>query len=131
MILDGVSRVNVRFRERGSGRLEMRRHAGQRRSYWCQKNARRNHFRCHNGTVNLTIKNIPDEVHKTLKRVAAARGRSLNSEVIRLLQEGAEQENRREHIRTTWDDFLKFRASMPKLRKGTITKLIREDRDSH
>jgi plasmid stability protein len=79
--------------------------------------------------VNLTIKNVPEDVHKTLKRVAATRGRSLNSEVLRLLQEGAELEDRREHIRTTWDDFLKFRASMPKLRTSSA-RLIREDRDS-
>jgi plasmid stability protein len=88
-----------------------------------------NHIRWHNGTVNLTIKNIPEDVHKTLKRTAAARGRSLNAEVLRLLQEGAQLEERRERIKTTWDDFLKFRASMPKLRTSSA-RLIREDRET-
>ena len=88
-----------------------------------------NHIWCHNGTVNLTIKNITEDVHKTLKRAASARGRSLNSEVLRLLQERAELEDRRERIRSTWDDFLKFRASMPKLRTSTA-RLIREDRET-
>jgi plasmid stability protein len=86
---------------------------------------------CHNGTVKLTIKNIPDKVHKILKQTAAERGRSLNAEVILALTEVANEAERRKHIRDSWDEFERFRASMPKLRRGSIAKLIREDRDSH
>jgi plasmid stability protein len=90
-----------------------------------------NHIWWHNGTVNLTIKNIPDKVHKILKQTAAERGRSLNAEVILALTEVANEAERRKRIRDSWDELERFRASMPKLRRGTIAKLIREDRDSH
>jgi plasmid stability protein len=39
----------------------------------------------HNGTMNLTIKNIPEDVYKILKRTAAERGRSLNAEALKAL----------------------------------------------
>ncbi len=81
--------------------------------------------------MNLTIKNMPEDVYKILKQTAADRGRSLNAEVNRMLAEQAEMEARRKHIGATWDEYERFRSSMPKLRKGTIEKIIREDRDSH
>jgi len=81
--------------------------------------------------VNLTIKNIPEDVYKVLKQTAAHQGRSLNAEVNLLLREKANLEAQRKHIRDTWDEFEKFRRSLPKMRKGTAVKLIREDRESH
>jgi plasmid stability protein len=90
-----------------------------------------NHIWWHNGTVNLTIKNIPDNVHKILKRTAAERGRSLNAEVIMTLTEVTEEAERRKRIGNSWDELERFRASLPKLPRGTIAKLIREDRNSH
>jgi len=48
--------------------------------------------------VNLTIKNIPEKVCASLKRTASDNHRSLNSEVVRLLEEAAEEAERRRRI---------------------------------
>jgi len=81
--------------------------------------------------MNVTIKNLPDDVGKALKEIAADRGRSLNSEVIQALCRHAEEEKRRIYIRDHMDDLKQFAATMPKLKRGTIERIIREDRDSH
>ena len=76
--------------------------------------------------MNLTLKSIPDEVCEVLKRSAAGSGRSLNSEAIRLLAEGAEEAKRREFIAASHDPLRRFRATLPKL--SSSVPLIREDR---
>lgn len=38
-------------------------------------------------TINMTIKNIPPDLHRDLKESAARHRRSLNSEIIALLEE--------------------------------------------
>jgi plasmid stability protein len=38
-------------------------------------------------SINMTIKNIPPDLHKELKESAARHRRSLNSEIIALLEE--------------------------------------------
>jgi plasmid stability protein len=80
--------------------------------------------------VNLTIKNIPDKVHKILKQTAAESGRSLNAEVILALTEAAEEAERRRHMRESRADLERFVKSLPKLPRGYTARLIREDRDS-
>lgn len=90
-----------------------------------------NHIWCHNGTVNLTIKNIPDDVYKVVKRTAAERGRSLNAEVIQMLQELAENERRRKRMLDSWEKDEQLIAKMPKIRRGVIERIIREDREGH
>ncbi len=36
--------------------------------------------------MNLTVKNIPDRVYRTVKRAAEQQGRSLNAQIIRVLE---------------------------------------------
>jgi len=88
--------------------------------------AKGNHNWCHNGTVNLTIKKLPQEVYETLKNVAAERGRSLNAEAIQALSDAAEEAQRREFIANSMEDLRKFRAKLPKL--SSSVPLIRADR---
>jgi plasmid stability protein len=88
---------------------------------------KRNHKWCHNGTVNLTIKNIPEEIHRILKRTAAERGRSLNAQVILGLEEAANDAERRRRMRENHDAMTRRIAKMPKL--PSSVSLIREDRD--
>jgi plasmid stability protein len=76
--------------------------------------------------VNLTLKNLPDDVCDVLKRSAAKQGRSLNAEAIRVLSEAAEDERRREFIASSHGDLRKFRATLPRL--SSSVPLIREDR---
>jgi plasmid stability protein len=85
-----------------------------------------NRIRLHNGTVNLTIKNIPEDVCEALKRGAGDRGRSLNAEVIRVLSAAAEEEKRREFIAASHDELRRFKSTLPKL--SSSVPLIRADR---
>jgi len=79
--------------------------------------------------MNLTIKNIPDKVYRTLKQEAAFQGRSLNAEVIFVLARAAEEIERRQGMRESWDDLSRFVASLPKL--PSSVPLIRADRRRH
>jgi plasmid stability protein len=79
--------------------------------------------------MNLTIKNIPDKVYRTLKKDAAEKGRSLNAEVIVALTRTAEEVERRLQMRESWDDLNRFVASLPKL--PSSVPLIRADRRRH
>jgi plasmid stability protein len=87
-----------------------------------------NRKRLHNGTVNLTIKNIPDDVYAVLKRTAAENRRSLNAEILKALADLAEEEERRKRMRESRADLEGFVASLPRLRRSSAY-LIREDRD--
>lgn len=77
--------------------------------------------------MTITIKNLPASVHAVLKETAKARGKSLNSYVISVLEEDAEQEQRRKAMRDSWSEYEKFRVTLPRL--DDSTPLIREDRD--
>jgi uncharacterized protein (DUF1778 family) len=88
-----------------------------------------NHIWWHNGTVNLTIKKIPQEVYETLKNAAAERGRSLNAQVIQVLAQAAEEAKRREFIRTSRPELERFVATLPRM--SSSVPLIREDRKRH
>ena len=76
--------------------------------------------------MNLTIKNIPEDVYKTLKEEAARKGRSLNSEVIEALSESAAKDARKEDMRRHWPELLRFVAKQ-KPAKDSVP-LIRADR---
>jgi plasmid stability protein len=76
--------------------------------------------------MNLTIKNIPDNVYRSLKQEAAVKGRSLNAEAIRALSWSAEEIDRRRQMRETRPKLERFVASLPKLTSSVF--LIREDR---
>ena len=75
----------------------------------------------------MTIRDIPDNVHKELRELAAREGRSLNSFIIQLLEEKADDGARRRRMRRSRDAFRKFVESLPYM--GDSTELIREDRD--
>jgi len=76
--------------------------------------------------VNLTIKNLPDKTAKKLKKAAAENHRSVNGEVIHIIEQAMEENDRRWFIRTHHDELEKFVASLPKL--PSSVPLIREDR---
>ena len=77
--------------------------------------------------ANLTVKNLPDDLHKRLKAAARSEGRSLNAFIIQTLELTAEEHARRQRMRRGWSEYLKFRATLPDV--GDSTELIREDRD--
>ena len=80
-----------------------------------------------NPLANLTIKDLPEDVHKELKKAARSQGRSLNSYIISLLELNVEERHRRKLMRQNREEFRKFMASLPGT--GDSTELLREDRD--
>jgi len=79
--------------------------------------------------MNLTIKNIPDKVYRTLKKEAAEKGRSLNAQAILALTWNAEEAERRRKMRDSRPELERFVASLPNL--PSRVPLIRADRRSH
>ena len=80
-----------------------------------------------NGSMNITVKNIPDSIYRVMKREAKRSRRSLNAEIIQALEtESAEAERRRQliHLRKELD---RFAASLPPL--DASAPLIRRDRE--
>lgn len=77
--------------------------------------------------ASVTIKDIPDSVHKELRELAAREGRSLNRFIMQLLEEKADDGARRRRMRQSREAFRKFRESLPFM--GDSTELIREDRE--
>jgi hypothetical protein len=77
--------------------------------------------------MNVTVKNIPDAIYRVIKREAKSKRRSLNAEIIRVLEtEAAEAERRRQmrHLRRELD---RFGASLAPL--DDSTSLIGADRE--
>jgi plasmid stability protein len=77
--------------------------------------------------ANLSIKDLPDQVHKELKKAAEARGQSLNGYIVHVLKLDAEERARRARMRKNKDELRKFVKSLPYM--SDSTELIREDRE--
>jgi hypothetical protein len=76
--------------------------------------------------MNITLKNVPDGVYRTIRSTAERAGRSLNSQIIRVLTEEAEVERRRKRARDSRAELEAFVATLPALDDSTL--LIRADR---
>ena len=77
--------------------------------------------------ANLTIKKLPDPIHRRLKKYAKLQGRSLNAQVIYMLQSDLDNRTRFEKMRASNEELERLVASMPPMEDST--PLIREDRD--
>jgi hypothetical protein len=77
--------------------------------------------------ANLSIKDLPDHVHESLKETAHSQGYSLNRFIISLLELSVEERNRRKLMREGREEFQRFLTTLPRLEDST--PLIREDRD--
>src|ERR1700733_6334201 len=75
--------------------------------------------RFQNGSMNITLKNVPDKVYRTVKRAAKEQGRSLNAQIIQLLETEAAQLDRRKKRAEWLADLEKFRNSLPRMDDGT------------
>jgi hypothetical protein len=83
--------------------------------------------RFQNGSVNLTLKNIPDPVYQTIKKEAKRNRRSLNAEIIQVLETEAEEAKRRRQLSTLRKALERFSGTLPPL--DDSTPLIRRDRE--
>jgi hypothetical protein len=78
--------------------------------------------------MNITLKNVPPNVHKALTRAAKEEGRSLNAHIIHKLEIEAAILERRKRLPQIIKELEGFRKSLPRM--GDSTPLIREDRES-
>ena len=85
--------------------------------------------RFQNGSMNITLKNVPDKVHRALKQEAKKQGRSLNAQIIQTLENEAAELERRKKRRVWREEVDKFVASLPPM--DDSTRLIRQERDRH
>ena len=77
--------------------------------------------------MNITVKNIPDTVYRAIKRVAKRNRRSLNSEIIRVLETEAAEAERLRQLGNLREELDRFAATLPLL--DDSTPLIRQDRE--
>jgi len=76
--------------------------------------------------VNLSIKKVPDQIAEQLRRQAAKNHRSLQGELMAILEKGVARKR-----------FLKPSEILAELRRGSIrtpheaVRFIREDRNGH
>jgi plasmid stability protein len=72
---------------------------------------------------NVQIRNVPERVHKVLRRRAAEAGQSLQEYLMQLLEESASQ--------LTMDEWLERVEKLPKSKfaPGEVARIIREERD--
>ena len=74
----------------------------------------------------LQIRNLPDDVHRTLKSRAAQRGQSLSDYAAQILRDEAEKPTLDE-----WWERVKSREPVEGVTTEDIVAIIRGDRESH
>ena len=79
--------------------------------------------------MNITLKNVPEKVYRTVKRAAKEQGRSLNAQIIQLLEAEAAHLERRRRSREWLAELERFRNSLPP--QEDSTPLIRRERQRH
>jgi plasmid stability protein len=80
-----------------------------------------------NGSMNITVKNIPDSIYRVMKREAKRKRRSLNAEIIQALETEAAEAERRRQLSNLRKELDRFAASLPPL--DDSVPLIRADRE--
>jgi len=76
--------------------------------------------------MNITLKNVPDKVYRAMKSEAKHQGRSLNAQILRALEAGAAELERRRRLPQLMKELDRFAASLPLLHDSA--PLIRQDR---
>lgn len=80
---------------------------------------------------SYTLRNIPDDVYKSVQAAARSNGRSFNGEVLSILSDEAKLALRRIEMRRDLSKFRKFRDKLARKSPSRLDSvaLIREDRD--
>ena len=77
--------------------------------------------------MNVTLKNVPEPVYKTMKQEAKRNRRSLNAELIRAIEEKAAEAERRNNLKHLMTKVERFVSGLPPLPDST--PLIRAERE--
>lgn len=76
--------------------------------------------------MNITLKSVPEAVYREIRREAGEQGRSLNAQIIRVLEAEAAEVRRRRRLARVRKELERFAASLPA--QDDSTPLIRQDR---
>ncbi len=76
--------------------------------------------------MNITLKSVPETVYRVIRREAGEQGRSLNAQIIRVLEAEAAEVERRRRLGKVRKELDRFAASLPAL--DASAPLIRRDR---
>jgi hypothetical protein len=79
--------------------------------------------------MNITLKNVPDKVYRTVKRAAKEQGRSLNAQIILALEAEAAEFERRKRAAKWRKEVERFRKSLQPMDDSTA--LLRQERQGH
>lgn len=79
-----------------------------------------------NGSMNITLKNVPQEIYQVMKQEAEECGRSLNTQIIQVLGYEAAEIRHRKDLRKVRKEAERFAASLMPMRDSA--PLIRRDR---
>jgi hypothetical protein len=79
-----------------------------------------------NGSMDITIKRVPDKVYQTIKREAKKQGRSLNAQIIQTLETQATQLDRRKQFDKARAELEEFVASQKPM--DSSAPIIRQER---
>ena len=76
--------------------------------------------------MNINVKNVPDSIHRVLRREAKSNRHSLNTEIIQALETRTAEVGRRRQLSKLRKDLGRFASSLPPLDDSAL--LIRGDR---
>ena len=76
--------------------------------------------------MNITLKNVPQKTYRAIKREAEEQGRSLNTQIIQVLQYEAAEVQRRKSLGKVRKELDSFAAQLMPL--DDSTPLIRQNR---
>lgn len=79
--------------------------------------------------MNITLKNVPEPVYRTMKAEAKRNKRSLNAQIIHALEMEAAEARRLQRMPKVMEELARFRASLPLM--DDSTPLIRAERERH
>jgi hypothetical protein len=79
-----------------------------------------------NGSMNITVKNVPDSIYRVIKREAKRKRHSLNTEIIQALETEAADAERRRQLGNLRKELDRFASSLPPL--DDSAPLIRRER---
>ena len=82
--------------------------------------------------ANLSIRDIPKAVHEALRKSARKHHRSLNGEILEILEYHAERERGRQRLKRIMPELRRMREEIARKYPNApdSVELIREDRDS-
>ena len=78
--------------------------------------------------ASITIRDIPDELFERFKEIAKEDRRSVNAEVIEILDQTVQYRNLRAQRLRALDELAMIRASQPPSKEEDTLAMLREDR---